>query len=179
MLRAFEDRDAAMVRDLATDPYVPLVATLVAGADEHPALTYIAAQRTRHDQGLGYSFCVAAAASDEALGTVGLWLRDLHEGRATAGHSVAPAARGHGVAADALVAVTALAWGIRALHRVSLHIEPWNRASLATPPSGPATTARACCAAGWRSTGCGSMLSRTPPCGRTAAALIRRPDPPR
>lgn len=132
MLRAFEDRDVAMVRDLATDPYIPLVGTLVAGADKPQALTYIAAQRTRHEEGIGYSFCVADAVSDEALGTVGLWLRDLHEGRATAGYSVAPAARGHGVAADALVAVTALAWGVRALHRVSLHIEPWNRASLAT-----------------------------------------------
>ncbi|WP_331626698.1 hypothetical protein [Actinomycetospora sp.] len=40
-LRAYDSRDVAMVRDLATDPYVPLVGTLPAHADEAQALDYI------------------------------------------------------------------------------------------------------------------------------------------
>lgn len=131
-LRAFELRDTAMVRDLATDPYVPLVGTLVAHATEQQAVEWIERQHDRLRTGTGYSFCVADAADDRAVGQVGLWVKDVADGRATAGYGVAPRARGRGVAADALRAVTAFAWSLPALHRVELYIEPWNVASVRT-----------------------------------------------
>jgi RimJ/RimL family protein N-acetyltransferase len=131
-LRAFELRDTAMVRDLATDPYVPLVGTLVAHATEQQAVEWIERQHDRLRTGTGYSFCAAAAADDRAVGQVGLWVKDVADGRATAGYGVAPRARGRGVAADALRAVTAFAWSLPALHRVELYIEPWNVASVRT-----------------------------------------------
>jgi RimJ/RimL family protein N-acetyltransferase len=66
------------------------------------------------------------------VGTAGLWLRELASGRASAGYSTAPAERGRGYATAALTALTAFGWTVPALHRVALHIEPWNEASLRT-----------------------------------------------
>jgi ribosomal-protein-alanine N-acetyltransferase len=131
-LRAFEPRDAGMVRDLSTDPYVPLTGSLVGNASADDAAAWIARQHDRLVTGAGYSFCVADADDDRALGQTGLWLADLAHGRATAGYGVAPRERGHGVAADALTALTAFAWSVPGLHRVELYVEPWNTASVRT-----------------------------------------------
>ncbi|WP_258069758.1 GNAT family N-acetyltransferase [Arthrobacter sp. SX1312] len=130
VLRRVEDRDSGMVRDLATDPYVPLIGTLPPLAGEQEALAYIARQRQRHPEGTGFSFAIADARSDEALGVIGLWLRDYPLGRGQAGYAVAPAARGRGTATDALRALTSFAWTLPGLHRLELHIEPWNAASV-------------------------------------------------
>jgi RimJ/RimL family protein N-acetyltransferase len=76
--------------------------------------------------------CVADAETGDALGHAGLWLAPLEHGRATAGYGVAPAARGAGVAAQALTALTRFAWAVPGLHRVELYVEPWNVASART-----------------------------------------------
>ena len=75
---------------------------------------------------------MAEAATGSAVGGCGLWLRELAAGRASAGYSIAPSARGHGFAADALRAVTAFGWSLPGLHRIELLIEPWNTASVRT-----------------------------------------------
>jgi ribosomal-protein-alanine N-acetyltransferase len=131
-LRAFEPRDAGMVRDLSTDPYVPPTGSLVADATPDQALEWIERQYTRLATDTGYSFCIADIDDDRALGTAGLWLAPIAYGRATAGYSVAPGARGRGVAAQALTALTIFAWTVPELHRVELYIEPWNVASART-----------------------------------------------
>ncbi len=66
------------------------------------------------------------------VGTAGLHLAELAEGRATAGYAVLPSQRGHRYATAALTAMTAFAWTIHGLHRVALHVEPWNTASVRT-----------------------------------------------
>jgi len=131
-LRAFDDDDVEMVMDLATDPYVPQTGTLPLHATRDEALAYLARQRGRLAEGVGYSFCVADRTSDTALGQAGLWLGPLAQGRATAGYAVAPRSRGQHVAGQALTALTSFAWTIRGLHRVELYVEPWNTASLRT-----------------------------------------------
>ena len=50
--------------------------------------------------------------------------------RVRATDAVAPGARGRGIASDALRALVLFAWTLPGLHRVELHIEPWNAASL-------------------------------------------------
>ena len=133
VLRPFTDDDVPMVLDLATDPYVPLIGTLPAHATEDEARAYIERQRGRWAEGRGFSFAVADAATGRAVGGVGLWLAaGLAHGRAEIGYAVAPGARGHGYAADALTAVTAFAWTMPPLHRLELHVEPWNTASVRT-----------------------------------------------
>jgi ribosomal-protein-alanine N-acetyltransferase len=121
-----------MVRDLATDPYVPLTGTLAASATQEQALDWIRRQQERVVAEVGYSFCIADLEDDRALGQAGLRLTALPQGRATAGYAVAPHERGRGVAAAALRALTTFAWSVPGLHRVELYIEPWNAASTHT-----------------------------------------------
>lgn len=131
-LRAFEDRDVDMVMDLATDPHIPKIGTLPLRATRQEALDYITRQRGRLAAGKGYSFCIADRSDDTALGGIGLWLTSIEHGRTTGGYGVAPSARGRGVAAQGLVALTAFAWTLPPVHRLELYIEPWNVASIRT-----------------------------------------------
>jgi [ribosomal protein S5]-alanine N-acetyltransferase len=119
-----------MVMELSTDPYVPLIGSLPAHASQQEAQGYIDRQRGRLAEGVGYSFAIAEADTDHAVGGIGLWLEQLAQGRATAGYSVSPSARGRGIATAALSALTSFAWSVPGLHRIELHIEPWNVASV-------------------------------------------------
>lgn len=135
VLRPFQPADVDMLRDLATDPYVPLIGSLPPRADEAQAHAFIERQSGRLDAGVGYAFCVADRVSDTALGTAGLWLAEQDQGRATVGYSVAPRARGRGVATDALSALTGFAWSLPTLFRIELYVEPWNVGSIRTAES--------------------------------------------
>jgi len=132
VLRAFADDDVDAVRELSTDPYVPLVTSLPAAATDAQALAWIERMRGRRDEGSGFSFAIAEATTGRAVGQVGLWLGELSAGRASAGYVVAPGARGRGFARSALAAVTAFAWTLPGLHRVQLFVEPSNEASVRT-----------------------------------------------
>jgi RimJ/RimL family protein N-acetyltransferase len=121
-----------MVRELSADPYVPQISTLAANASDQEARAWVDRQLNRFAEGIGYSFAIADAATDRALGEIGLWLADLSQGRATAGYFVIPAARARGVAASALMALTSFAWTIPVLYRIELYIEPWNTGSVRT-----------------------------------------------
>jgi len=130
--RPFDDGDVDMLLDMSTDPYVPLTGTLPGNATREQALAYIRRQHGRLETGYGYSFCIADRGTGEALGQAGLWTAAIEHGRATAGYCVAPRFRGRRYATSALRALTAFAWSLDALHRVELHIEPWNTASVRT-----------------------------------------------
>ena len=132
ILREFSAVDLRMVQELSTDPYVPLIGTLPPNASRQEAQDYIDRQRGRLAEGTGFSLAIAEADTDRAVGGIGLWLAGLSHGRATAGYSVMPSARGRGVASAALTALTVFAWTISALHRIELYIEPWNAASVKT-----------------------------------------------
>jgi [ribosomal protein S5]-alanine N-acetyltransferase len=132
VLREFCDADLPMVQEMSADPYVPLIGTLPPNASRQQAQAYLDRQRGRLPEGTGFSFAIAEAATGRGLGGIGLWLAGLDQGRATAGYSVTPSARGRGVAAAALTALTSFAWTIPALHRIELYIEPWNVGSIKT-----------------------------------------------
>ena len=131
-LRTFADLDAGMAMDLSHDPYVPTVGSLQAHATHDEAMTWIERQRRRHIEGTGFSFSIADLETDRSMGNIGLWIRELDTGRAQVGYAVAPNDRGHGIASDALCALTTFAWTISHLHRLELYIEPWNAASIRT-----------------------------------------------
>ncbi len=67
MLRAFDDGDVPMVRNMSTDPNLPLITTLPAAADDAEALAYIARQHSRLVTGAGWSFCIADASDGHAI----------------------------------------------------------------------------------------------------------------
>ena len=95
-LRAFSEADVAMVRELATDPYLALIGSLPPHADTAGALAWIERQRGRLAEGAGFSFCIADQ-HDVALGTAGLWTGGLADGRATVGYALCPSERGLGI----------------------------------------------------------------------------------
>jgi RimJ/RimL family protein N-acetyltransferase len=125
-LRQFTDEDLHLALELGEDAYVPLIGSLPAHPTQQQALEWIERQRGRLAEGVGFPFVIADAETGLAVGTIGLWLKALVAGRATAGYSVSPPYRGRGIATSALMALTTFAWTIEALHRVELYIEPWN-----------------------------------------------------
>jgi ribosomal-protein-alanine N-acetyltransferase len=128
LLRPFRVSDLALVEELSLDPYVPQIGTVPVPYTEAAGLAYLERQRQRLADGAGWSFAIADRASDQALGTAGLW---LHPDRpATAGYVVAPSARGRGVATAALNALTAFGWTHEDVDRIELFVEPWNAASI-------------------------------------------------
>lgn len=129
VLRAVDERDAAMARELSIDPYVPQTGSLPGNATSLEASAWVGRQQKRHAEAAGFSFTIARRSDDVAIGHCGLWLKELDEGRASAGYAIIPSKRKQGYGADALMALTAFAWTVPGLHRIELFIEPWNTAS--------------------------------------------------
>jgi [ribosomal protein S5]-alanine N-acetyltransferase len=130
VLRELTDLDVPIVQELSADPYIPLIGSIPANASQQEATDWIGRQRVHQTDGTRLSFAIAEAETGRAVGTIGLGLASLASGRATAGYSVAPSARGRGVATAALTALTGFAWTIPDLYRIELHIEPWNTGSI-------------------------------------------------
>jgi [ribosomal protein S5]-alanine N-acetyltransferase len=132
VLREFSELDVPMAVELAAGPYVPLLNGLPPRASPQEARDWISRQRDRLAAGAGFSFAIAEADSGRAVGDIFLGLGQLVQGRAATGYSVIPSARGRGLAAAALTALTSFAWSIPALSRIELYIEPWNISSIRT-----------------------------------------------
>lgn len=129
VLRQFTADDAHLAISLGDDRYISLIGSLPERPTALQAREWVQRQRERHPGGAGFSFAIAEASSNEAVGQIGLWLRELPAGRASVGYSVSPTHRGRGFASSALQALTTFAWTIPSLHRIELYIEPWNTAS--------------------------------------------------
>lgn len=131
-LRSFTLADIDAIREASSDPYIPLITTVPAAFTEDEGRLFIERQWSRAEQGTGYSFAIADTDTDHAVGQIGLWLKDLGEGRASIGYWVVRSARGRRAAARSLQ-VLAL-WAIHELQvpRLQLNVEPWNTASIMT-----------------------------------------------
>lgn len=129
VLRAFESRDAPLVQSVAGDPQIPLITTVPTSGTPEDALAFIDRQHHRLAAGTGYSFAVADSGSDAAVGQIGLWIRDIDDGRATTGYWVAPAFRRRGYVTAALRALTTWVLDLEEVDRLQLYVEPWNRGS--------------------------------------------------
>jgi RimJ/RimL family protein N-acetyltransferase len=131
-LRPFTLADTDAVREASNDPHIPLITTVPAAFTEDEGRRFIQRQWSRAEQGTGYSFAIADAGTDRAVGQIGLWVKDLGEGRASVGYWVVRSARGHRAAARALQALAR--WALHELQvpRLELWVEPWNTASILT-----------------------------------------------
>ncbi len=129
VLRPFERRDAALVAAAAGDPLVPLITTVPSSGGDEDVQAYIARQHDRLPSGVGYSFAIADAHSDEAVGQIGLWTGEVDRGRASIGYWIGPAFRRRGYATAALRTLTEWALSLEDVHRLQLFVEPWNEAS--------------------------------------------------
>jgi ribosomal-protein-alanine N-acetyltransferase len=90
---------------------------------------YVDRQHHRLREGAGYSFAIADMRTDEAVGNIGLWMRDIEFGRASTGYWIAPQFRRRGYLTAALHAVTTWALTIAEVERLELYVEPWNEGS--------------------------------------------------
>jgi RimJ/RimL family protein N-acetyltransferase len=131
-LRPFTLADTEAVREASGDPLIPLITTVPAAFTEDEGRRFIERQWSRAARGTGYSFAIADAGTDQAVGQIGLWLKDVREGRASIGYWVVRSARGRGAAASALRALARWALHELQIPRLELHVEPWNVASVRT-----------------------------------------------
>jgi ribosomal-protein-alanine N-acetyltransferase len=132
VLRPWELGDLPLVREASSDDCIPLITTVPSTYSQAAGEAFVRRQWERASTGSGYPFVIVRAEDGQALGMVGLWLKDLNEGRASLGYWVVGSARGQGVAAEALRAVAAWALGDLQIPRLQLYVEPWNVASQRT-----------------------------------------------
>ncbi|MFF2718862.1 GNAT family N-acetyltransferase [Streptomyces sp. NPDC058011] len=129
VLRPWEMSDLPLVREAAQDPYIPLISTIPPRYSDRAAEAFVRRQWERAATGAGYPFAIVRSRDRRPVGAIGLWLRDLPEGRASIGFWMVASGRGQGVTRAALRTVTG--WALRDLRvpRLQLFIEPWNTAS--------------------------------------------------
>jgi ribosomal-protein-alanine N-acetyltransferase len=129
LLRPFEAKDRDVVASVASDTLIPLVTTVPASGRAEDVAAYLQRQHDRLGEGAGYSFAIADSVTDQAVGQIGLWTREIHLGRASVGYWVAPQFRRRGYARAALATVTQWASTLDGIHRLQLFVEPWNEGS--------------------------------------------------
>lgn len=129
VLRPFEVRDAALVASVASDPLIPLITTVPASGRGDDVAAYLQRQHARLPEGSGYSFAIADARTDEAVGQIGLWTRDIDQGRASSGYWVGPQFRRRGYVTAALRTLTEWAVTLEEIQRLQVFVEPWNEGS--------------------------------------------------
>ncbi len=132
VLRGFREDDLPAVREAAADPVIPRVSSVPSPYDDRAGRRYLRTQQRRLRDGFGYSFAIAEEAGDRAVGSLGVWLRDLDRGRVSIGYWVVPSARGRGAASGALAQAARWTLTELAVPRLELYVEPWNEPSLRT-----------------------------------------------
>ena len=133
VLRPYAVSDLAMVRQAAADPLIPSISSVPRTYTDESGRAFIRRQHAHDAEGDGYSFVIAPASTpQDGIGSIGLWLPEIESGRAAIGYWLVAGARGQGLAAHALRAVVAFAFGALAIPRLHLFVEPWNVASART-----------------------------------------------
>jgi ribosomal-protein-alanine N-acetyltransferase len=136
LLRPFDQRDIGLVTEASHDAYIVAISSFPRDCSVADAEAFIARQHERASGGHGYSLVIAPSSEpDRGVGSVGLWLRDIENGRATVGYWVIAPYRGDGLAGSALRGVVTFAFRELAVPRLQLYIEPWNVASVRTAES--------------------------------------------
>ncbi|MFG2475745.1 GNAT family N-acetyltransferase [Streptomyces fagopyri] len=130
-LRPWTLADLDLVREASEDDYIPLITTVPSPFSDSAGVAFVERQWGRATSGAGYPFVIVNS-DGRPVGTVGLWLRDLGQGRASLGYWVVKSARGRGTAATAVGAVAHWALNTLRIPRLELYVEPWNAASART-----------------------------------------------
>lgn len=131
-LRPFLAEDVELVMSVAHDPLIPLITSVPVSGSRAEAQAFIERQHERLGSGVGYSFAIADSTTDEAVGQIGVWLRNRDEGRISIGYWIGSRFRRKGFASAALNAITEWALTLDGAERLELYIEPWNEGSWRT-----------------------------------------------
>jgi RimJ/RimL family protein N-acetyltransferase len=136
VLRPFADSDLDLVRQASADLFIPSISSVPLPFTDTAGRAFIERQHDRASRGDGYSFVITdSLGSPAGLGSIGLWLHEIESGRASVGYWLLEPARGRGLAARALRALVAFAFGELAIPRLHVFLEPWNLASARTAES--------------------------------------------
>ena len=137
LLRPFALGDLALVREAASDPSIVSISSLPHPYSDDAGRVFIRRQHRRARAGDGFSFVIAGdtVPARAAVGSIGLWLHEIDNGRASIGYWLVAHARGRGLAGHALRALVAFAFGELAIPRLHLFVEPSNIASARTAES--------------------------------------------
>jgi RimJ/RimL family protein N-acetyltransferase len=136
VLRPYAASDLDLVREASADPVIVSISSVPGVCTDAAGRDYIERQRRRGANGEGYSFVIADAHdSSKGLGSIGLPLNEIENGRASVGYWLLERARGRGLAALGLRGLVAFAFGELAIPRLHLFVEPWNVASARTAES--------------------------------------------
>jgi RimJ/RimL family protein N-acetyltransferase len=137
VLRPFALGDLPLVREAVRDPGIVSISSLPRPYDDEAGRSFIRRQHRRATAGDGFSFVVAEDLVDAsaAVGSIGLWLHEIDNGRASIGYWLVARARGRGLAAHALRALVAFAFGKLTIPRLHVFVEPSNVASARTAES--------------------------------------------
>jgi ribosomal-protein-alanine N-acetyltransferase len=137
LLRRFALSDLPLLRQAAEDPYIPSITSVPSAYSDDSGRAFIEQQHNLALDGHGYPFVIAEVSNPHhGVGALGLWLREIENGRASIGYWVAPSARGRHAGGLALRAAVTYAFEVLAIPRLQLFIEPWNAASLRTAEYG-------------------------------------------
>ncbi|GAA1411139.1 N-acetyltransferase [Glutamicibacter uratoxydans] len=131
-LREFSLADAPLISRAGADPLIPLITTVPVDGTAEDHAAFILRQQQRLRDGTGYSLAIADAATNHAVGQIGLWLQNQDNGIASIGYWVDPEQRRRGIAAHALVALSTWGLSLPQIHRLELYVEPWNEGSWRT-----------------------------------------------
>jgi RimJ/RimL family protein N-acetyltransferase len=133
VLRPFAAGDLDLVRLAAADVRIPAISSVPPVYTEQAGQAFLERQWARATEGDGYSFVIAREDDrTSGVGSIGLWLQEIDSGRASIGYWLIADARGRGLAARAVRAVVAFAFGTLEIPRLHLFVEPWNVASART-----------------------------------------------
>lgn len=134
-LRAFRPDDLQLIEEAASDPFIPTITTVPAASSTAEGKAFIERQIQRRISGVGWSLAIVDEETDRAVGQIGLWVGNLHKGRAEIGYWIAPSDRGSDTAGRALGLLSDWTFEHLDVSRLSLFIEPWNTASIRTAES--------------------------------------------
>ena len=135
MLRAFTPSDVVLIQSTSQDPLIPLITSVPATSGESEALAFIGRQHRRLDNGDGWSFAIADAATGTAVGQIGLWPGQSSRRTGnpdTIAYWIGPGHRNQGYAGEALKLLTEWGMTVGQMKRIELYIEPWNEGSWRT-----------------------------------------------
>jgi RimJ/RimL family protein N-acetyltransferase len=132
VLREWRSADIDLIQEASADALIPLITTVPPTFSIEEGLAFIARQHDRLKNQEGYSFIIAEAATDKAIGSIGLWLRNIDDGRASIGYWIVTSARGNKAANIALKKIICWSWESLKIPRLELYVEPWNTASIKT-----------------------------------------------
>ena len=130
-LRRWERHDLACIEAAGADTRIPQGTTVPAVFSEAEGMAFIERQWRRQSEGQGLSLAIARMHSDAAVGLVTLLFR-RQPAVVGLGYWVVPPARGHGLAARAVVLLAPWALRLGTVNRVEALVEPENVSSLRT-----------------------------------------------